>query len=153
MRQGQRYVVLVVALLLVLSACGSEPAKRPDPTKAGITALLHDFTAAVTKGDTDAAMALVYPTTDTKILEGMRGRLPELMAREGVTTEAIDRLAERGTFGRLNELWPELDGLWAKKLGADPERCFGLKSGRASAAAHWDGSRLTLIYVGDLDRE
>ena len=145
--------MLALILGAALCACGGDsPSVPKGPSKADVVALLRTLEAAVSAGDIDAAMATLHPMPEEKMREATRAQLPELMAREGVRPKNIDRMAERGEFGPLETLWPELGPFWAQKAGADVKQCYGLKAGRAKVGVHWGKDGLTLIYVEALDK-
>jgi hypothetical protein len=145
-------VGIAVALVAALAACGGEPVPSgPRPTKEAWVRLLLDLDAAMTRGDLDAAMTFMVPLPDADP-EQVKNTLPVVTEREGFKRAAIEKLAARGRFSPLLELYPEEGKLWAAKAGVDPAACWALGIGGAQTAGHWDGQRFRLIWANDLFR-
>lgn len=142
----------LAALFLLATACGDDAAPRgpATPTKAGLIEQLRAFEASIRSGDLQAAADRMarFPEVDRV---RMRQALPSMAQREGLTPGNIDKLAAKGSFGPLLEVFPARGGSWAERIDLDPAACYAIKAGNAEVAAHWDGSRFRLFRVDDLD--
>ncbi len=149
-----RALMLSLAILTFTACGGDDPSGDGGggdvvvkPSKEAIVALLKSLEAANAAGDLDKAVTYLVPFGNLKSSD-----IPKLLEREGVNTAAIDKLAEKGAFGPLAEIYPERGEYFAKKAGVALAECYALRADPAEIAVHFDGKQLRFIRIDDLHK-
>ena len=148
--------VLLLAIGMLLSACGDEP-PPPQPTKGALVQTLRDLLAALEAEDHEAALALLVP------LPGMQPEdvplaFDRVVERDGISVRkhkdisavGIDILAEEGVFGELDDLLGERGNGWAARAGVNENHCYALVFDDAEVAAFWTGTEFQIIHLDDV---
>lgn len=149
--------VLLLAIGILLAACGDEPPPPPQPTKEALVQTLRDLLAALEAGDNEAAFAHLVP------LPGMQPEdvplaFDRVVERDGISATkrkdisavGIDILAQEGVFGELGDLFGERGKGWAARAGVNKKQCYALVFDDAEVAALWNGTAFQIIHLDDV---
>ena len=150
--------VLLLAIGLLLSACGDEP-PPPQPTQAALVQTLRDLLAALEAGDNEAALAhlVLLPGMQPEDVPLAFHRVVErdgisVRKRKDISAEGIDILAQEGVFGELDDLFGERGKGWATRAGVNENHCYALVYDDAEVAALWNGTAFQIIHVDDVGK-
>jgi hypothetical protein len=144
-------VLLIGGIVTVLLLTGSKP------TKDRAVSTLRDFYSAYAANDYARAASMVYirnKAEQERAEQDMRNRMVDL------SPGGIDLLAEKGTWGKLDEVFAADDARNVRSrvtgLAISPDICYVLHSRMASvnavAAFVWDGGRFKILYIDDINK-
>lgn len=153
--QFPKTVLCLSALLTALIGCGkaSEMTRETaQPAKAQMIADLQTIHELLSNGEyMTAAEHFKGPeaVSQERVAKAMKGWLKK---RE-ISAHGIDVLDEKGTFGKLNDVFPEEAGDWMKRNEVTyAEACYGLGYKNAEVAAIWDGDKFTFFRLDDVGK-
>ncbi len=139
-------LVSLVAGSLV-AACGSSP----EPTKAQLGRQLTELATALQASDVDTAAEHMMLPPD-RSLEEMKPMLPRLVVKREISAEGVKLLLEKGTFGKLVDVFPERGPKRAERLGVNVEECWAMSLDRAEVMARWTGKGFKIFRLDDVGR-
>ena len=159
--RGSPWIVPVLALCLLLGACGGDEAASngdandavtaAQPTKEQLVQTLRDLLAAIEAQDYEKAATFLVPLPGMEP-EELPEALQSLVERRELSAPGIDILAKEGAFGEMDDLFGERGWSWAKRAGVEHNECWALTFDDAEVAAHWDGEAFRLIRLDDVGK-
>jgi hypothetical protein len=84
--------------------------------------------------------------------EDAQQAVAKFIERREISGPGIDILAERGTFGPLEEVYPDRGDRFAKKAGVDAAQCYALALDSAEVVVFWGGDKPRLIRLDDVGK-
>ena len=148
------------SLAIGLTSCGEKPSETTgtktvevaaEPTKVAAIALLSDFAKNLESGDSEAAAVLMKTPpgmSETEKTESMSS----FLERKEISSAGVAILTEKGSWGKLTEVFPERGARLAEKWELDAGECWGLGYEGAQAGFHWDGEKFLLIRCDDIGK-
>jgi hypothetical protein len=145
------------AIVWALAGCGggeqpAEPAPAPAakaaPTKADVIAVLRTVLPLLEQEKYDDAAA------HFRMPKGAQAKaLSSLIRLNEISAAGIDHIEKHGKFGKADEVFkPERAAYFAKKMGADASKCYGLHLDSAEVVAEWDGNSLKLVRLNNVGK-
>jgi len=138
----------ILVIGVVFSGCSSKP---KEPTKETAVGLLNELCDNLLQGELRAAADLMHTPPGMDEAEKVMGVAKFLELRE-ISTPGIKILAEKGNWGKFDDIWPERGERIANKWSLEIENCWALLYENAEAGFYWDGKGFQIIRCDDIGK-
>jgi hypothetical protein len=136
---NRRLTFSSITLCVAAVICLLEYFWRHSEPKRQCIAALETFQAALSSSDSSLLLKQIA------VPKAVRGKTPQEQAefvrkalRNELSAGGLRLLAARGSFGPLNQIFPDEGARWAAQAGVNPETCMAFR---------WDGRRFRTEVV------
>ncbi|GHC60070.1 hypothetical protein [Roseibacillus persicicus] len=157
MKKLSFFAALPFLLSVLLVSCQKEVKEEEvvvppqEPTREAAVAILTEFASRLEGGDYSAAAELMSTPpgmTHEEKTEGVKG----ILEKNEISSAGVVVLAEKGTWGKLTEVFGDRGVAWAERWKLDPEDCWGLGFHAAETTFVWNGEALQIFRCDDVGK-
>jgi DNA-directed RNA polymerase len=85
--------------------------------------------------------------------EEIESELNKSIENNEISAEGIAILSEKGSFGKLRDIFPERADKWLKESEVDnEENCFAMRFNQAEVAGSWNGKKFVFFRLDDVGK-
>ena len=85
--------------------------------------------------------------------EEIESELNKSIENNEISAEGIAILSEKGSFGKLRDIFPERADKWLKESEVDnEENCFAMRFNQAEVAGSWNGKNFVFFRLDDVGK-
>jgi len=85
--------------------------------------------------------------------EEIETEISKSLENKEISAEGIAILSEKGSFGKLKDIFPEKADKWLKRSDITNEKdCFAIKLNQAEVAGFWNGENFVFFRLDDIGK-
>ena len=153
---GRRFQLLVVAALVLTLICLLGYSWKKNEPKRRCVEALQAFRVALDSPDSEYLLRLIAAP------QAVQGKMPREQAefirkalKSEISEDGLRLVAKRGSFGSLNQIFPDEGLAWAKQAGVNPDNCvafrFNGKSTRTEVVFEVEGHAYRIVRCNNVN--